>query len=204
MHISWLGSTAIKIQTKPFDQDVVVVVDPYKPGTGGFPRSLTPHIALYTRGEKGSVTLSGKPFVLSSPGEIETKGVLITSTQGHQIGETMVRIDAEHLSIGHLGKTKKLPSDKQLEVIAGVDVLMIPVGGGDSYDSELAVKVVNTIEPRIVIPMAYKSDNDPKADKLEVFLKEIGVAAEKPEKKVIIKKKDLPQEETKVIVLEKE
>jgi hypothetical protein len=204
MHFSWLGSTAVKIQTKPHDKDVTIVIDTYKQKIGAFPRNLTPDIGLYTNGEDNSITLTGNPFVLSTPGECETKGVLITAAQGHTNNSTMVRVDAEDLSVGHLGRIKKQLTDKQLEVLSGVDILMLSVGNPDGFDAEAAVKAVNSIEPRIVIPIDFKSDNDPTADKVDSFLKEIGATNNKAEKKVIIKKKDLPQEETNIITLVKE
>lgn len=204
MHISWLGNTAIKIQTKPFDQDVVVIIDPYRQDKGAFPRNLAPDIGLYTRGEKNSITLSDDAFILSSAGEIEKKGVLITAVTGHNQDEVMFRIDAEQLSVGHLGLTNKVPNDKQMEALSEVDILILPVGHKDGYDEETAAKVVNAIEPRIVIPMAFQSDNDPQAKPINSFLKEMGAVSEPAEKKVIIKKKDLPQEEMKIVVLSKE
>ena len=204
MHISWLGNTAIKIQTKPFDKDITIVIDTYKQKKGNFPRSLTPDIALYTRGEKDSITLSGAPFIFSTPGEIDTKGVLVTGVEGHEAGEIMLRVDVEDMTVVHLGMIKKQLTSKQLEVLSGVDILCLPVGHPDSFDAENAVKLVNEIEPRVVIPYAFKSDNDPEAKPIDAFLKEIGSKNGSPEKKVIIKQKDLPEEDTDVIVLEKE
>ncbi len=204
MHLSWLGSTAVKIQSKPLDQDVLVVIDPYKPETGNAPRSMTPQIALFTHGEKDAITLSGEPFVMNGPGECEVKGVLITGVQGTTEDQVLYRIDTEGMSLAHLGRMNTQPTDAQLGVISGIDILLIPFGGEGCYDAEQAVKAVNTIEPRIVIPIGYKSDNDPKALPVEQFLKEIGVTAETQEQKVIIKKKDLPQDEMKVIVVTKE
>lgn len=204
MHLSWLGSTAVKIQTKPFDKDVTVIIDSYKPKAGSFPRSLTPDIALFTHGQKNSITLSGDPFVLDTAGECETKGVLVTAVQGHESNEIMVRVDAEGISIGHLGCVKKELTNGQLAVLSDVDVLFVPVGNDECYDAEQAAKAVSAIEPRIVVPMAFKSDNDPGAKDISSFLKVMGATSSTPEKKVIIKKKDLPQEETKVIVLGKE
>lgn len=204
MHLSWLGTSAVKIQTKPADKDVVVVIDPYKPATGTFPRSLTPDICLYTRGTSDSITISGNPFVLSTPGECETKDVLITMVQGHDADTAMVRIDAEDVSIGHLGLAGKPLTNAQLDLLSGVDILFVPIGAGGSYDTEAAAKAVAAIEPRIVIPVAFRSDNDPKTDDAKAFLKEMGATDGVVEKKVIIKKKDLPQEETRVILLAKE
>lgn len=204
MHISWLGNTAIRLQTKPFDQDVVVVIDPYQPEQGSFPRSVTPQIALYSRGTDGSITLSGKPFILDTPGECDVASVLVTAVAGESGKNLMFRIDAEGMSLAHLGLAAKPPTEKQLEIIGNIDILFLPVGGAPSYDAETAIKIVNDLEPRVVIPIYFQSDNDPKASPVEKFLKEMGTAAQKAEDKVILKKKDLPTEDTKIIVLSKE
>ncbi len=205
MHISWLGNTAFKLQTKALNEDVIITIDTYKPKTGNFPRSLTSHVSLYTRGEKDSITISGNPFTLSEPGECDVKGVLITSAEGTQKGETMVRIDSENLSVGHLGLTNKSLTDRQKELLSDIDILIIPIEHEDAYKTEAAIKVINELEPKIVIPMAFKSDNNPKIKGPEKFLKEMGIAHDiKPEKKVILKKKDLPQEDTQIIILSKE
>ncbi len=206
MHISWLGSTALKIQTKPSatSDEVTVIIDPYKPKVGSFPRSLTPNITLYTRGQKESITISGDPYTLDHPGEIETNGVLITAIQGHDAEHIMYRLDTEGMSIAHVGLTNKQLTDAQIDGVGGVDILCLPVGGENSYDAEQAIKVVNAVEPRVVIPLNFKSENDPEASDVTNFLKSIGHGAVTPEKKAIFKKKDLPQEETNVIVLIKE
>ena len=204
MHFSWLGGTTVKIQAKPLDQDVVIIIDPYKPTVGAFPRNLSPDIGLYSRGEENSITLPNHPFILATAGECETKGVLITAAPGHTAETLVLRIDAEDLSVGHLGRTDSPLNDAQLEVLSEVDVLFVPFGGEGCYDAEEAVKAVNAVEPRIVIPMAFQSDNDPSSAPVAQFLKEMGAANGQPEKKIIIKKKDLPTEETKVIVLAKE
>ncbi|MBI4993255.1 MAG: MBL fold metallo-hydrolase [Candidatus Magasanikbacteria bacterium] len=205
MHISWLGNTAVRIQVKPFDKDVDVVIDTYRPKTGEFPRNLSTDIGLFTHGAADSITLSGNPFILDTPGECETKAVLITAVQGHEDGQIMFRLDAEHLSLAHLGLIDKPLTDQQLETLSDVDILLVPVGGKNCYDAEAAAKAVNAIEPRIVIPIAYKSDNNPDFEPVEKFLKEMGVAGKvQAEKKTIIKNKSLPQEETQVILLSKE
>ncbi len=206
MHISWLGTSTLKIQTKHEGKDVTLVIDPYKPKKGAFPRSLTPQIALFTRSEKDSVTLSGNPFILSTAGECDVQGVLVTAVEGHDPDTTMLRLDLEDMSLGHLGLSHTPLNEKQLEVLSGVDILCIGVGGKNvpTYYPHEAVKVINDVEPRIIIPYAFKSDNSADAKPVADFLKEMSMPAEKPETKVIIKKKDLPTEHTQVIVLSKE
>ena len=92
-----------------------------------------------------------------------------------------------------------------MEKILSPDILFIPVGGGENYlNAKEAAALATALEPRIIIPMAYSCDTDPDAGTITSFIKELGIKPEATEKKVIIKKKDLPQEETKLIVLEKE
>lgn len=204
MHISWLGGTTIKLQTKYLESDVVVLIDPYKAPQGSSPRSLTADVVLLTRGSDELITLSGNPFTLDTPGEIDSKGVLVTGVAGHSENNTMLRIDCEGVSMAHLGLiTEPLTSD-QLEVLSGVDIVFIPVGNKKGFDVENATKTINSLEPRIVIPMAFKSDNDPDASSPDSFIRGLGLQVPIEEKKVIIKKKDLPEEETKVILFGKE
>ncbi|OGH79525.1 MAG: hypothetical protein A3G08_04640 [Candidatus Magasanikbacteria bacterium RIFCSPLOWO2_12_FULL_47_9b] len=204
MHISWLGGTAIKIQTKPFDTDITIIINPYKPVQGDFPRSLLSDIALFSARSHNTITLMGNPFLLETPGECEIKGVLVHGIEGKTPEEILFRIDSEHMSVAHLGSGKTPLGNQQIDALQGVDILILPVGGVDTYDAETATKIANMLEPRVIIPVAYRCDNDPKADPIETFLKEIGIPGEKTEKKVILKKKDLPQEETKIFVVSKE
>ena len=204
MHISWLGNTAVKIQEKIGGKDVTLVIDPYKPEVGTFPRSLTADIALYTRGSKGSVTISGNPFTLDHAGECETHGTLITAPPAEAKGEALLRIDVDRLSVGHLGMSNTPLTDQQIDMLGNIDILLVPTGGTDCYAPDQAKKAIQLIEPSIVIPMAYKCDTDPKAMPVEDFLKVIGTVPEQHEKKVIIKKKDINAEEMKVFVLSKE
>jgi L-ascorbate metabolism protein UlaG (beta-lactamase superfamily) len=49
-------------------------------------------------------------------------------------------------------------SKEQIKSIGKVDVLMIPVGGTFTIDSEEAVKVINSLNPKVVIPMHYVTE----------------------------------------------
>ena len=79
MHISWMGQTCVKIQTKNDERDATIVINPYKPSTGNFPRSFTPDIALFSTSSKGSVTLSQDPLVIETTGEFELNNIVIYS-----------------------------------------------------------------------------------------------------------------------------
>lgn len=202
MHISWLGQTCVRLQTKNVDEDITVIIDGYKPSTGEFPRSFSPQIALYSHGEENITTLSQEPFIISTSGECEIKGVMCYSypCEDGQI----FKINAENINLVHLGKiTKKLDAE-HIEKLGTPDILFIPVGGGPNYLSlNDAADMITTLGPRIVIPIAYQSDSEPKAGALSDFIKVVGLSPEVTDKKFIIKKKDLPSSETKLMVLEK-
>jgi L-ascorbate metabolism protein UlaG (beta-lactamase superfamily) len=203
MHISWLGQTCVRIQTRYNDEDVVTIIDAYRPTTGEFPRSLAPSIALFSAGEENAITLSQNPFVLSTLGECEKKEVMIMSFPSAN-GSLIFKLNSEQLNVVHLGKLNKKPEISELEKVGSIDILILPVGGGKDYLSpEDAASIITALEPRVVIPIAYQCDSDKNAKPVSEFIKESGLKPDSTEKKLIIKKKDLPQEETKLIILEK-
>ena len=202
MHIQWLGQTCVKLQTKNLDEDVVVLLDGYRPEKGDFPRSFTPQVALYSRGQADAATLSQNPFVLDTLGECETKGVMIYAVPGSD-GNIIYKLNAEGMNILHLGRQKTKLENDTVEKIGTVDILLLPVGDGEYMSPENAAALVTTLEPRIVIPIGHQCDTDSKAKPVSEFIKELGLKPEATDKKFIIKAKDLPQEETKLYVLEK-
>ena len=204
MHISWLGQTCIKLQTKNLDKDVTIILDAYKPKTGEFQRSFSPDVALFSAGQENAATLSQDPFVVNSLGEVEIKNVMIYAVPGPE-GSIIYKLNGEGLTLVHLGRLKKTLDNAEMEKILNPDILFIPVGGGSNYlSAKEAAALATALEPRIIVPLAYHCDTDPNAAPITAFIKELGIKPEATEKKVIIKKKDLPQEETKLIVLEKE
>lgn len=140
-------------------------------------------------------------FVVANPGEYDVKGFFIFGFGGFDPsadlgagGDIAYTIETEGVRLCHLSVNKEL-TDAQLENLNSVDILFIDVGSSEDTN-ETAAKVVSQIEPRVVIPMGY----DP-AKKPMTFLKEMGASDTEPQNKLNIKKKDLPQEETKIILL---
>ncbi|MFH1187322.1 MAG: MBL fold metallo-hydrolase, partial [bacterium] len=126
---------------------------------------------------------------------------------GKERGENIIyviRLLDEDITIVHLGDLGHVLSDKELEHMEKIDVLLVPVGGKYTIGAKEAVEVISQIDPRIIIPMHYNVAGL-KIDGLEgvdVFTREIGSSPEKINK-LKISKKDLPQEETKVVILDK-
>lgn len=116
-------------------------------------------------------------FVITGPGEYEVKGASVLG-----INEIYL-IELEGIRIGHLAK--KTLTDQDLETINGLDILLVPAQ---------MTRWVNEIEPKIVIPHSYTSAGQ--------FLKDMGTTV-KPIEKLLIKKKEMPQEGTQVCLLKK-
>jgi L-ascorbate metabolism protein UlaG (beta-lactamase superfamily) len=86
-----------------------------------------------------------------------------------------------------------------------VDVLLVPVGEGSVLTGKQAVEAVTQLSPRIVVPMHYALPGlKTKYDPVEKFLKEMGAGKPEHTSKLKIMKKDLPAEETRVIIIDKE
>lgn len=150
-----------------------------------------------------------EPFVIKGPGEYEIKEVVILgigSFHDNQKGKvrgtnTIYLIEIDGLKLVHLGDLGHLLEEEHLEKLGEVDVLFIPVGGGFTLDYRKAVEVVEQVEPKIVIPMHYKTpDLNLDIDKIDKFLREIGIKEERMTR-LKISKRDLP-EERKLIILE--
>ena len=204
MHISWLGQTTVKLQTKNYASEAAILLDGYKPKRGNFPRSFTPDVAIFSNGTKNAATLSQDPFIINTLGEFELKNIVIYSLPGKN-GNNISKIVAEGMTIVHLGKLQDNLDNGELEKILNPDILFIPVGGKPNYlERKLASSLATTLEPRIIIPIGYKCDTEPDAKPISTFVSEIGLKPENETKKIIIKKRDLPAEETRLIVLDKD
>ncbi len=208
MEITHLGHSCFKIVGK----NLAVITDPFNHPRISFKMpKVEADVVTISHGHQDhnyKEGVKGDSLLLDSPGEYEVKenffqGIL--SYHDDQKGEerglnTIFTMEIDGIHLCHLGDLGIELDNDQIEAMDGVDILMIPVGGVYTIDAKTAVKVINDVSPKIVIPMHYKVpggfDN---IDPVDKFIKEIG---EQPETldKLKITKKDLP-EEMKVVVL---
>ena len=67
-------------------------------------------------------------------------------------------LEAEGLRVAHLGDLGCILDADQLDALGRVDVLMLPVGGYYTIDAEQARTVMEQLDPRITIPMHYRTE----------------------------------------------
>ena len=200
MEITWLGHSCFKLKGK----QSTVITDPFSPAIGYTLGKVTADIVTVSHPHPGHSYVQGvadEPRILKSPGEYESGGVLTVGVhtfhdneKGAQRGKnTVFVIDVDDVMICHLGDLGHVLTAEQVAEINGVDVLLIPVGGVSTIDAVQAAQVVRQLEPKIIIPMHYKTEAEKKdLETAERFLKEMGVKEAVPQPKLSVNKSSLP------------
>ena len=203
MNITWHGDCFFQVAVQKEKNDNVNIAIDYHPR---FKSSrIKADILLLTEKEEFLNNDLDGCFIVSSPGEYEVKGVFVRGIP-QKNGKSFYFIEAEGITLCHLGKfNEKELSSEQQEAINNVDILIVPVGGGSSLDAKGALQIISQIEPRIVIPMNYKTKNrggietlktKEKLEGVEEFLKVMGIKNNKEElPRLNIKLRDFSSEE---------
>lgn len=202
MHISWHGLTCVKLQTPT----ATILINPFQDSGALKMPSLKVDIAASTNlaDELANNTerLQGDPTRITNPGEYEIAGAFV---YGIPAGgeQSLFKVEAEGITVGHPGTTIKQLTEKQLERFEGVDVLFLPITGSDA---KARAAFLSAVEPRIIIPIGYQPAKGKKAkeklDTIDVFAKEMNVKDATPEAKIIIKQNNLPIDGTQVHILD--
>lgn len=226
MQIKYIGHSSFKIKGKTYSgKEVVILTDPFKPEAVGkvkYPQqdaqivTLSHHHDDHNAIEKVNGELNKDFIVLDTPGEYEIKDLIVDGIksyhddkQGAERGKNTIFIyDFEEARVMHLGDLGHKLNNEQLdELEEDIDILIIPVGGHYTIDVKTAVEVIEQIEPAIVIPMHYKTENHNDSynelQTVEDFINEMGVTPEKVSGDYTLKAhKDLPAELT-ILVFDK-
>jgi L-ascorbate metabolism protein UlaG (beta-lactamase superfamily) len=205
MQIQYFGLSSFKITTK----EASIITDPFHKDSGLTPpRGAADILILADKNNKlySAISgVSGQPFAMDTPGEYDLKGVTVTGIPLKQEEKyvSVFLIESEDIRILNLTHIKEWNmKEDEIESLGEIDILILPVGGNTVLSASQAAKVVNEIEPKIVIPSHYKmNDLIIDVDAVDKFIKEMGGKKETMEK-LTVKKKDLLEEGTKVIVLD--
>jgi len=178
-----------------------------------FPRTASPDILVLSHQDRSRFNLEGAggdPFLISDPGEYEVKGVFVYGIQdklmetGEQLRPVIFRMMIEGMSVGFLGQLKRPITDAELEDLGDIDILLLPVGGGDVLGSKAASETIARVEPRVVVPLHYDIPGiKTKLETVDSFCKSLGVCKRQDANRLKMSKKDLPSEDLLVAVLER-
>jgi len=204
MVITYYGLSCFKIQSG----DTTLVFDlPDKKSEVKSPRF---HADIVVQShEYDAEKIPEDSFLIDSPGEYEIKGVYVRglksyadSSSGKKRGlNTIYVLRLENLNLcflGDFGEKELRPELK--EGIGKIDLLFAPIAG--ELDAEDSRNIINQIEPAIAVPAHYSEEK--KGEILKKFLGEMGQKDIKPQEKLSIKKKDIKENGTEIVVLEKQ
>lgn len=215
MDITYLGHSSFRIKGK----NASVVTDPYDSEKVGikFPKVSADIVTLSHNhsDHNQSVLVSDTKKVIDGPGEYEIMGVSVIGLstyhddqKGAERGKNTIYIlEMDGLRIAHLGDLGHELGEDMVGEIGTIDILMAPIGGFYTVDAEKAASVVREIEPSIIIPMHYlasgmNKETFGKLSGVDDFVNLTGLVSEKLDK-LSVKKSDIPEEGTKIVILER-
>ncbi|MCD6549958.1 MBL fold metallo-hydrolase [bacterium] len=215
MKINWYGQSMFEVIAKQRqNHEVKIVIDPFDKSIGlrvPQPEADILLVSHFHHDHSNIKAVKGNPFVIDGPGEYEIKDIYIKGipafhdkSQGKERGKvTMFTIEAEEIKLCHLSDIGQDElTEKQLEEIGEVNILMIPIGGVYTINAKEASHIINQIEPQIVIPMHYQIPKlKLKLEGIDKFLKIMGVKEAERVNKLSIKRKDLGEGKTRIVIL---
>lgn len=207
MELQFHGANCITLTTK----NARLTIDDNLADLGAKSVAKAEDIILFT-GAHGDPVKSER-LIIDLPGEYEMSGVSIYGIPARaHIDEadmktaTMYKIVTEDLKILVTGHIYPELSERQLESIGMVDVMVIPVGGnGYTLDGVGALALIKKVEPKVVIPTHYddKGLNFPVPQaSLEDALQTLAMEVKETVSKLKLKSLELT-ESAQLIVLER-
>ncbi len=209
MVISYHGIGCFKVQ----QGDTIIAFNPLSKESDIKSTRFSSDIAIISLNDKnwnGVSNVSGgsrELFVIDGPGEYETGGTYVKGFgMEESLGKnkkinTIYSVVFDDINICHVGALNTLDIKPEVkEELGMIDILFLPITGGDMLNSSDASKLVNLLEPKLVIPMQHDESGINKSA-LAAFLKESGAEDVEPVDKLTIKSKDLEGKEGEVIIL---
>jgi len=203
LQIRWHGHACFEITN-----DVTLVTDPHDGKSIGIPApNVAGDIILVSHDhydhnsvktvEKDSskVVLDGRKRNISDI-EISGIGSYHDEAQGAKRGNNIIyKFVIDGITFCHLGDLGHEIDEETVQKIGDVDILFIPVGGTFTVDANEAWKVINSIKPKIAIPMHYKIGGlSLPIEGIDPFLEKNNYKTIKVGNEIELEKEDLPSE----------
>lgn len=189
MNISWFGGSSVELSLKKNR----VLLNPTS-------KADLNHVSmlLYDRTDEKRKT-SEEVVVIDWPGEYDRAGFVFRGLEFFQKPPVISYVfHTQEGNIAWLGEMKEYPSEEFIESLGEVHVLILPVGDKDVLSAKDAFKLVEELEPLVVIPMCYGGNRDG----LSEFLKELDVKMPTPQRSYELKKSALNTENMELVILE--
>ncbi|MBL76527.1 MAG: hypothetical protein CL763_06370 [Chloroflexi bacterium] len=206
MEITWIGHASIRVRTG----NRSLISDPFPASLGlNYPpaaaQSNVLTISCTDPFHSAREVISGDPVILDGPGEYEASGMHIkglrttrrTPENEPQLWNTIYVVETEGLVLCHLGNPDTLLTNKEVDDLGTVDILVLPVGSDSGLSAADCVEIINSVSPKIIIPILYAhSGNKSSVRPISAFLQEYGSKQSETQAKATVTKNNLPEETT--------
>lgn len=156
MTLTWNGHSCFTFDT----DEGVVVFDPYEPDyvPGLHLPELAGDTVLCSHGHNDHCYPQGVLHTRRLPGyTVEAVETLHDDAGGSLRGANTVHIvDVNGFRLAHLGDLGHVLTERQVQAMGRIDVLLTPIGGYYTIDAKQAKEICDLLQPRIIVPMHYR------------------------------------------------
>jgi len=207
MEIVWINHSCFALK----GETTTVLTDPFSSEIGDSSQFPEADIMITSNEHPNHCNTDAVPgagYIVNTPGEYDIHGTYIRSIatalkseSGEPKRNLITIIEMEKLTIAHLGDLGEIPPSRHLEELNHVDVLLVPAGGDGTISPQDAARIVNLTEPKIVIPMHYKTDATRiSLETADKFLEELGYQQEPSLARLQVTDTNLPADR-KIVIL---
>lgn len=166
MQIKWYGHSCFRIVA---NSGISIVMDPFDERVGYYVPSIDADIITISHDHydhNNTAAVRSEHVLVNDDGDSYIKGIKITGFRtfhddvgGAKRGDNIIfNVNIDGAKICHLGDLGHEPDEEIFKNIKDTDILLIPVGGTFTINSDQAYKIATKISPKIIIPMHYKTD----------------------------------------------
>lgn len=157
--ITWLGHSCFLAESEGY----TIMLDPYRdgyvPGLSPIKASANQVLCSHGHADHGAVEVATVIPKEASPFRVTEIGTYHDDQKGALRGMNTIHIlDNGNIRVAHLGDLGCELTAEQKKELTGLDAVMVPVGGFYTIDARQAKKLVDEIQPKVIIPMHYRSE----------------------------------------------
>ncbi len=207
MEITWLGHACFRLRW----ENQVVITDPFPAELGLRPDPRPATVVTVSNSHPNHSNwegVTGDPHVLTAPGEYQYAGVSVRGVMtplGPGIAQAQRNvafcINLDGVNVCHLGDLNTPITARHVADLSPVDVLLVPLGGGCTLDLEEVLTVMESLAPKLVVPMHFSIPGvSVPLQGPEGFFRRMGVSQAEPQPRLLVTPSNLP-EDLKIVLL---